>query len=521
MHSRWPITKSGPGSLSVAAGELVTLVCCDDDDDEWITVAKASGEVGIVPRSFFDDDDAAGAAAAADDGTPSDDSEDALYFEEYGHNMNVHWQMLNDDVRMDSYLRGIAAFDLRGKVVLDVGCGTGVLSLFAARAGAKRVYAVEASAMAAAARELVAANGCEGVVHVIHGRMEDVTLPCSVDVILSEWMGTVLFYESMLEPVLIARDRWLKPGGLILPGAAALYVAPIAVPEMWRERVDFWRGDGFSDPAAAAAATAAATRSAQAAATTPPPPIDAADALGGAPVSRNARAAGLAHYGLDFSALEAKAKTSFFARPLDPGDRHRLLPANLVGASARVLHLDLYTCATGAAGDGASADDAACGGESDEEGATWERFSATVRAPIQQTTPALHGVVCWFDVYFVDAERASSAERCCAPPEDDAAASIVATLTTSPWQRTTHWGHTVCLLDRPIVATAAAAAAAAVEEIPSGAAVTVAFAMQREEQSRRYTIELGMTLEKGDAAAAAAAVDLPSLPPLMKRFALG
>lgn len=57
--------------------------------------------------------------------------------------------------------------------MLDVGCGSGILSLFAAQAGAKKVYAVEASNMAVYARKLVKANGFEGIIEVIESTIEE------------------------------------------------------------------------------------------------------------------------------------------------------------------------------------------------------------------------------------------------------------------------------------------------------------------------------------------------------------
>ena len=63
------------------------------------------------------------------------------------------------------------------KTVLDVGTGSGILAIWAAQAGARKVYAVEATKMCEHARQLVKANGLEGVVEVIEGSIEDVTLP--------------------------------------------------------------------------------------------------------------------------------------------------------------------------------------------------------------------------------------------------------------------------------------------------------------------------------------------------------
>lgn len=63
------------------------------------------------------------------------------------------------------------------QVVLDVGTGSGILAIWSAQAGARKVYAVEATNMAAHARTLVAGNGMEHIVEVIEGSVEEITLP--------------------------------------------------------------------------------------------------------------------------------------------------------------------------------------------------------------------------------------------------------------------------------------------------------------------------------------------------------
>ncbi|KAJ8010462.1 hypothetical protein DPEC_G00075340 [Dallia pectoralis] len=149
--------------------------------------------------------------------------------------------MIADTVRTSTYKTGILrnSSSIRGKVVLDVGAGTGVLSIFCAQAGARKVYAVEASSIADQAVRIVRHNKMEDIVEVIKGSVETIDLPERVDVIVSEWMGYALLHESMLNSVLFARDKWLKPGGLILPSKAELYIAPIndLVAE---DRLSFW-----------------------------------------------------------------------------------------------------------------------------------------------------------------------------------------------------------------------------------------------------------------------------------------
>ncbi|KAF3949341.1 hypothetical protein CMV_024777 [Castanea mollissima] len=167
---------------------------------------------------------------------------DMAYFHSYAH-VGIHEEMIKDRVRTETYRTAIMQHQsaIAGKVVVDVGCGTGILSIFCAQAGAKRVYAVDASEIALQANEVVKANNLSDTVIVLHGRVEDVEIDEEVDVIISEWMGYMLLYESMLGSVITARDRWLKPGGLILPSHATLYMAPVTHSDRYGESIDFWR----------------------------------------------------------------------------------------------------------------------------------------------------------------------------------------------------------------------------------------------------------------------------------------
>jgi type I protein arginine methyltransferase len=136
----------------------------------------------------------------------------------------MHAAMLGDTIRHNAFARAIARSVRPGDVVLDVGAGTGVLAMMAAQAGAARVYAVEASPIAMIAK--ANARAFDGRIFVINERIEDVVLPERVDVIVSEWLGGFGIDENLLPMALVARDRWLKPGGKMLP----LRVTALAMP---------------------------------------------------------------------------------------------------------------------------------------------------------------------------------------------------------------------------------------------------------------------------------------------------
>jgi len=164
------------------------------------------------------------------------------YWNSYAH-FGIHEEMLKDEVRTRSYRNAILnnSHIIKGKIVLDVGCGTGIMSLFAAQAGAEHVYAIDNSGIIEQAKQIGIDNGMENKITFIRGKVEEVTLPVDqVDIIISEWMGYFLFYESMLDTVIYARDKWLAPNGYLLPDRASVSIVGVEDGDYKEEKITWW-----------------------------------------------------------------------------------------------------------------------------------------------------------------------------------------------------------------------------------------------------------------------------------------
>ncbi|XP_049805040.1 probable histone-arginine methyltransferase CARMER isoform X2 [Schistocerca nitens] len=173
----------------------------------------------------------------------TEDSSAMQYFQFYGY-LSQQQNMMQDYIRTSTYQRAILANldDFKDKVVLDVGAGSGILSFFAIQAGARKVYAVEASTMAHHAETLVNANNLKGKIVVIAGKVEEISLTEKVDVIVSEPMGYMLYNERMLETYLHAK-KWLKDGGKMFPTRGDLHIAPFTDDNLYMEqfnKANFW-----------------------------------------------------------------------------------------------------------------------------------------------------------------------------------------------------------------------------------------------------------------------------------------
>lgn len=166
---------------------------------------------------------------------------DEGYFESYSH-FSIHHAMLSDKVRTESYRDAIIknSPSFTNKDVLDLGCGTGILSLFASQSGAKNVYAVDQSEIIYNAMEIAQVNKVKNI-NFIKGRAEDIEMPFKkVDIIISEWMGYFLFFEGMLDSVIYSRKNYLNEGGLLLPNRCTISIVGYGNEERYKNFIKFF-----------------------------------------------------------------------------------------------------------------------------------------------------------------------------------------------------------------------------------------------------------------------------------------
>jgi predicted RNA methylase len=152
---------------------------------------------------------------------------------------DFHNSMLADDQRTQSFLRAILATVRPGDVVVDIGTGTGVLSLFAVMAGARMVYAIEQEPIVEVAREVARANGLDDKIRFISGPSRGIELPEVADVLLTETIGNVGFDEGVVAWAADADRRFLRQGARCVPRQVSLHAALVEAPYEYAQ-IDRW-----------------------------------------------------------------------------------------------------------------------------------------------------------------------------------------------------------------------------------------------------------------------------------------
>lgn len=155
--------------------------------------------------------------------------------------------MLYDEERVAKYSAAIKQVIKKGDVVADIGTGTGLLAFLCLKAGAKRVHAIERSSAIDWAKRIADKNGLSDRIIFHKQDSRDCDLPEKVNVVVSELIGHIAFEEGMAESLFDARERFLVPGGVLVPEKVDLRVALVEEKEVYPECIDCWQDIGGID----------------------------------------------------------------------------------------------------------------------------------------------------------------------------------------------------------------------------------------------------------------------------------
>ena len=158
------------------------------------------------------------------------------------YTMEEYARMLADPVRAPAYLAAVRESVRDGMVVADVGAGPGVLGIYAATLGARRVFLVEPDASVNAARALAIENGVSDRVEVIRAPSTEIELPELANLIVSDLRGVTPFHGHHLAAASDMRARLLAPGGVCIPRRDRVFAALVDDDALYARTVGAWSG---------------------------------------------------------------------------------------------------------------------------------------------------------------------------------------------------------------------------------------------------------------------------------------
>lgn len=156
------------------------------------------------------------------------------------YSIRGYGKMIADGVRMNAYARALQESIRPDSTVLDIGAGTGVMSLLACRFGARKVIAIEPSSAIYVARELAAANGMADRIEFIRDLSTNVTLTERADVIVSDLRNVMPLFQQHLPSIVHARERFLSADGHLIPRRDRLWLALVEEFRAFNERSACW-----------------------------------------------------------------------------------------------------------------------------------------------------------------------------------------------------------------------------------------------------------------------------------------
>lgn len=157
------------------------------------------------------------------------------------YSLHDYGSMIADTVRFNAYAEAIARAVRPNDVVLEIGCGPGIFAFIACRAGARKVYAIEREEIIHFAREIASANGFSDRIEFIHADSCMAELPEQAAVIISDVRGCLPLFDHAIRTVGDARQRFLAPGGRLIPQRDILKAAVVETPEFYSELIAPWR----------------------------------------------------------------------------------------------------------------------------------------------------------------------------------------------------------------------------------------------------------------------------------------
>ena len=158
--------------------------------------------------------------------------------------IEYHRTLIADRVRNEAFEAALRAVIKKGvTTVADIGTGTGLLALMAAKLGAREVFLYEAAEVAGVAAKVLKANGARNC-HLIPCHSTEMVDPPKVDVVVSETLGNYALEEHVIATLADAKKRFLKPGGVLIPRRIEQFVAPV-ISDRVQAEFAAWDATGF------------------------------------------------------------------------------------------------------------------------------------------------------------------------------------------------------------------------------------------------------------------------------------